>query len=248
MNDEKMHWFMIGGILLLLVLAFTQMGSKKIVVQNSNDMNKISVTGSAGKEVVPDKAVLTLSVMSEGKEAKAVQDQNSLKMNDVMKALKDAGLDTKDIETTQYTLYPGDEWDQTSQKNVRKGYRAENMIQVTIKDISRAGEILDVAVKSGVNTVNNVAFMLSEAKEKEVKDALVKEASVQARAKAQNLAKGLGVSVGKVLFVTETSYNPGPWYYNTFNKAAVMESAAPTPLSPASVKISLQVNVDFEIE
>jgi len=238
---------MFGGMLLLLVLAFTQMGSKQIVVSN-DAVNKISVTGSAGKEVMPDKAVLTLSVMTEGKEAKGVQDQNSKKMNEVMMALKDAGLDTKDIETTQYTLYPWDEWDPTTQKNVNKGYKAENIIQVTLNDISRAGEIVDVAVKSGVNSVNNVAFMLSEAKEKEVKDSLVKEASTQARAKAENLAKGLGVSVGKVLFVTETSYNPGPWYYNTFSKAAAMESAAPTPINPQSVKVSLQVNVDFEIE
>lgn len=243
-----MHWFIVGGLLVLLVLALTQTSEKQIVVQSSNEIHKISVTGSAGKEVMPDKVVLTLSVMSEGKEAKVVQEQNSQKMNEVMKALKDAGLDTKDIETTQYTLYPWSEWDSALQKSVNKGYRAENMIQVTIKEISRAGEILDIAVKSGVNTVNNVAFMLSEVKEKEVKDALVKEASSQARAKAENLAKGLGVSVGKVLFVTETGYNQGPWYYNALSQAALMEASAPTPINPQQVKVNLQVNVDFEIE
>lgn len=242
-----MQWSMIGGIFLLLVLALTQNGGKQIVVSN-DAINKISVTGSAGKEVMPDKVILTLSVVTEGRDAKIVQDQNKEKMNAVMRALEEAGLNDKDIETTQYTLYPWSEWDSTIQKSVNKGYRVENMVQVTLKDISRAGEILDIAVKGGVNMVNNVAFMLSEAKEKEVKDELVKEASSQARAKAENLAKGLGVSVGKVLVVTETSYNPGPWYYNTFSKESVMIDNAPTPINPQNVKVSLQVNVDFEIE
>src|SRR3989338_4629478 len=120
MNEKSIHWFMAGGIALLLVVALLQLGEQEIVIGGEN-VHKISVSGVAEKEVMPDEAVLTLSVLTDGKEAKATQDQNSKVMNQVMAALKEEGVPEKKIETVRFSLYPWEEWDYTTEKNVHRG-------------------------------------------------------------------------------------------------------------------------------
>ncbi len=247
MNDKTIHGLIIGGIILTVVLAFFQMAGKQTIISGDNT-HKISVTGSAEKDVLPDEVVLSLTVLSEGSDAKQVQEKNSQQMNTVIEALKNAGIKDNEIETTQYSLYPWQEWDQTTQKNLNKGYRLQQTISVTTTETTKAGELLDLAVKNGINTVDSISFRLSNSKEQQLKEELVAEATSKAREKAKTLAKNLDVSLGDVLFVTESSYNPGPWYYNGAMKTTAMETAAAPTISPQQVKVSLQVNVDFEIE
>ena len=99
MEHKIGHWFAFGAILLLLLGIFYSMGAKDIMV-TTNQVNKISVSGDAETEVMPDEAVIRLSVVSEGKDAETVQDENSEKMNAVMEALKKAGVKEDEIETT----------------------------------------------------------------------------------------------------------------------------------------------------
>ena len=247
MNEKIIHGLIIGGIVLLVVIAFLQIGEKQ-TISSSDNTHKISVTGSAEKDVLPDEVVLSLTVLSEGSDAKQVQEKNSQQMNTAIEALKNAGIKDNEIETTQYSLYPWQEWDQTTQKNLNKGYRLQQTISVTTTETAKAGELLDLAVKNGINTVDSMSFRLSNSKEQQVKEALVAEASAKAKEKAKMLAKSLDVSLGDVLFVTESSYNPGPWYYNGAMKTTAIETAAAPTISPQQVKVSLQVNVDFEIE
>ncbi len=169
-------------------------------------------------------------------------------MNTVIAVLKTTGIKEKEIETTQYSLYPWQEWDPTNQKTVNKGYRLQQTISVTTTETAKAGELVELAVKNGINTVDSISFRLSNTKEQQVKEELVAEATAKAREKAKTLAKNLDVSLGDVLFVTESSYNPGPWYYGGAMKATTMEAAVAPSISPQQVKVSLQVNVDFEIE
>ncbi len=245
MNEKSIHWFMVGGIALLLVIALLQFGEPEIVIGGEN-VHKISVSGNAEKEVMPDEAVLTLSVLTDGKEAKATQEQNSEVMKQVMAALKEVGVPEKQIETVRFSLSPWEEWDSTSEKNVHRGYKVQHTIAVTTKDVRAVGALLDVAVKNGINTIDTIAFAVSDATEKEVKATLVKEASAQARLNAKNLAQSLDVSLGDVLYITESSYSGGPWYFE--RKSMLMEASASTQINPESVKVSLQVNVDFEID
>lgn len=247
MNEKTIHGLIIGGIILIVVLAFFQMAGKETII-SGDTTPKISVTGTAEKDTMPDEVVLMLTVLTEGSDAKQVQDKNSQQMNTVIDALKNAGIKDKEIETTQYNLYPWQEWDPTTQKSVNKGYRLQQTISVTTKETAKAGELVDLAVKNGINTVNSISFRLSNTKEQQVKEELVAEATSKAREKAKTLAKNLDVSLGDVLFVTESSYNPGPWYYGGAMKTTAMETAAAPVISPQQVKVSLQVNVDFEIE
>ncbi len=247
MNEKTIHELIIGGIILLVVIAFLQIGEKQTIIGGDNN-HKISVSGTAEKEVLPDEVVLSLTVLTEGSDAQQVQDKNSQQMNTVIAALKAAGIKDNNIETSQYNLYPWQEWDQTTQKNVNKGYRLQQTIRVITTETAKAGELVDLAVKNGVNTIDSISFQLSSTKEQQVKEVLVAEATGKAKEKAKTLAKHLDVSLGDVLYVTEANYNPGPWYYNGAMKTTAMETAAAPTINPQQVKVSLQVNVDFEIE
>ena len=249
MNEKTMHIAIMGGIVIILALLFYSMGEKQIVVTTSEQLGKITVTGDAETDVMPDKAQLYLTVQTEGKDAQTVQLDNSKKINKVLDALKAAGIEKSQIETTSYSLYPWDEWDPVTNKLVRKGYRAYHTIVVSTTDIENVGKLLDLAVKNGVNTVDNVQFTLSDQLEKKTKEELVATASTKAKQKATTLASNLGVSLGKVLSVSESSYNP-PIYYASYAKASMEDAtfAPETSLSPKSVKVNLQVNVEYGIK
>ncbi|MBI4152013.1 SIMPL domain-containing protein [Candidatus Woesearchaeota archaeon] len=244
MDDKTMQVLTVAGVVLLLLM--TLFSEKQISL--SAEKNKISVSGTAETEAMPDEVVLSFTVLTEGNDAKKVQEQNSHKMNSVIAGLREAGIKDKEIETTGYNLYPWQEWDPSLQKSVEKGYRLQQTISVTTKATERAGELVTLAVQNGVNTVNGISFRLSSEKEQEVREQLVEEASAKAREKAESLARSLGVSVGDVLHVTESGFPSGPWYFDRAMKSGVVLEAAVPEISPEQIKLSLQVNVDFAVE
>lgn len=247
MNDKNMQWILVGLVVLVLASLFFVMGRQQIVV-SSDQTARISVTGNAETEVMPDKAQISLTVLTEGKDAQKVQEENAVKMNTVVDALKQNGVDEKDIETSNYNLYPWDEWDPITQKMISKGYRLQQTITVSTTDVKNVGKLLDIAVANGINNVNNVAFMLSDTQEAAVKAELLAEASAKAKEKAKTLADNLGVSLGGVLTVSESGYYPPMYYSSYMAKGGVAEAAVDTSISPQNVKVSLQVNVDYRIK
>ncbi len=246
MNDKIIHWAILG--VLVILAAAVILSPRQVTVSTPGAEQGISVSGQAEKEVMPDKAILWLSVVTDGTTASRTQEQNSATMNAVMGALKNADISEKYIETKNYNLYPRDEWDPELQKSVRRGYRLTHTIAVTTKDIQNVGQLLDLAVKSGVNEVGAIQFTLSDETERELKGELTTIATTKAREKAELLADGMGVSLGTVLSLSQSDY-PLPIYYGQY---AMMESKtmdAPAPsISPDQVTVSLIVNALFRIE
>ncbi len=245
MNEKNIHWIILGGVIIIIALLFFQ--TKQIILTSPADTARITVTGDAQTDVMPDLAVLTLTVVTQGQDAQTVQEDNSKKMNTVLQALKDAGVLDKEIETINYNLNPWQEWDAKTQSMQDKGYRLQNTLQVKSKDVKNTGKLLDLAVKNGVNTVDGVYFTLSDDAEASVRDQLVAQASLKAKQKAQTLAKNLDVTLGKVLSVSLSSYTP-PIYYGAYTKSAAPENAMEPTLNPKSVKVNIQINVDYGIK
>ena len=195
---------------------------------------------------MPDKAVFNAALFTDGKEAQKVQDENSMVMNRVIAALKEAGVKDTEIKTSGYTLYLWEEWDSFSGKSVKKGYRLQNTLTITFYDVKNVGKLIDLAVNSGANEVNSVYFTLSDEQEKNVKEELLMETSGKTKEKAKVLADNLDVSLSGVLAVSESGYYL-PVYYGNYMKAATAEAAA-TTINPQNVKVNVQVNVDYKIK
>lgn len=217
--------------------------------ESGNKTRLISVSGTITKTASPELAYVMLSVETLDKSASKSQSDNAVLAGKVMDALKNAGIDEKDIETASYSVHEEFQWNASTRKSESIGYRTTNSIQATVRDLSKVGGVIDAAVQAGANSVSGVRFALTKETEAELRTLALQEASVNARAKAQSIATGLGISVGQVYSASENSSYSTPYYAKSYAMdAAGGAESAPTPITPGDIEFSATVSVQFEIQ
>src|SRR5689334_5813640 len=141
----------------------------------------ITVTGDGTVDATPDRASFDFGVTTQGATAAAALDGNASQARAIIDALKKAGLESSDIQTTQVSLWP-----QTSSNGTRiVGYQASNSVQVTA-GLGRSGALVDAAVRAGANNVDGPN--LDTADKSSLYDQALKQALADAKGKAQALA------------------------------------------------------------
>lgn len=159
----------------------------------------VVVSGEAVVKAAPDLAWVTFAVESRSKNPKEAQTQNAKTMTTVHERLAAAGIAKEAMRTLSYDLNLESDW--VDGRQVPRGYVARNTIEVRLDDIKRVGEVIDIAITSGVNNVHGVRFDLKqrEALEREA----LKRATADARARAEAAAAGVGATIGRVLRIEE---------------------------------------------
>ena len=218
-----------------------------LAADSTSNTRLVSVSGDATKSVSPDEAVIALSVQTLDRSASKSQSDNAQIAANVMLALKTAGVLEADIKTTGYSLNEEFQWNETLRKSESTGYRTTNTIQVTVQDLAKTGSIIDAGVQAGANSVQSVYFKLSNELESQVKTQALQEAAANAKVKAQSIATGLGISLGRVYSASSTDNYRVPYYYNTMAEGAAKDSSATTPITAGDIEVSVTVNVQFEI-
>jgi uncharacterized protein YggE len=207
----------------------------------------IHVSGTGKVSATPDKADLTLSVSVQAKTAEAARNQAATAMEALIKAVKDADFADKDIQTRSVSLYPSYSRD-TANKII--GYQLTNQVAVCIRDISKASDIIDSAVKAGGNStrVQGINFAiddpesaLAEAREK---------AYANAKAKAEQYAKLAGLTLGSPLHISEgTDIPPVPRPYAEMRTMkSAMADGASTPVQAGEQEVTVTVDIMFGIQ
>ena len=207
----------------------------------------IWVSGEGKVKANPDIAILGLGVEVQQKTVAEAQRQAAEAMSKVMKVLSGRGVADKDIQTTQYNIYPVKRWDDKGQVEILLGYRVSNMVQVKIRKIEDAGGIIDAVASAGGDAIriNSIGFSIDDptnyykqAREKAVKDAMDK---------AKQIASTSGTKLGKVLYITETgAYIPQPIVRNFLKAEAV--SAPETPISGGELEILVNIQMVYDID
>jgi len=205
----------------------------------------IWVSGTGEVTVTPDLAVLTLGVEAQETTVQAAQSEAADAMNAVMDALKSNGVADNDIQTQWYSISPVTKWDDKTSEQITTGYSVTNTVTAKLRDISKAGTIIDAVTDAGGNltringitfTVDNSTAYYSQAREKAMQDAA---------AKAQQLATLAGVTLGKVIYISESgSYIPEPVPLS----ASAAGASVSTPISPGELDISLTIQVGYAID
>lgn len=208
----------------------------------------IVVMGEGEVSVSPDMAVMMLAVMREAKTAREALDANNTAMADVIAAMKEGGVEPRDLQTSGLSIspqyvYPNDK--NGEEKPRITGYQVTNSLTVRVRDMTKVGELLDRSVTLGVNQGGNITFTnddpseaLQEARKKAVADAL---------AKARTLAEAAGVKLGKVRQISEQSFRQPPMPLRA--KAMRMEAAdAAVPVEAGENSYQIHVNMSFGIE
>jgi len=175
----------------------------------------IQVSGVAVVNVNPDRALIKLGVQSNGKSAKEAQKRNSDTITQVVNALKKLGVETKDISTDWYTVVPlYEDYDSLH----IEGYRIYNMVEVTLRDVSKANDAIVAAFSAGANQVVDVQFYTSELRK--YRDQAREAAMKAAREKAEALSSAAGSDVSCVLSIsenTQSNFNYGGWWWYGYN-------------------------------
>jgi uncharacterized protein len=207
-------------------------------------LRTLSVNGTGRIYLVPDIAYVSIGVHTEGSNASEVVAANNQQSEKVKNSLKAAGIDIKDIQTTNFSIYPQPKYDDKGQATGEVTYVVDNTVYVTVRDISKVGAILDAAVKAGANSIYGIQFdvadkseALSQARAEAVKDA---------QRTADELATAAGVTLGAVQTISSYSSVPQPIYDGRGGGMAVAE-AVNIPVSPGQMVLTVDVSMIYEI-
>ena len=204
----------------------------------------VTVTGSGKVYLTPDIAYITIGVHTEGDNAAEAVASNNTQSQKVIDALLAQGIAEKDIQTTNFSIYPQQEFDTEGKPTGKIKYIVDNSVFVTVRDITKVGDVLDAAVKAGANTISGIQFDVADktAALSDARKAAVKDAGV----KAEELASAAGVTLGDVQTISEyTSGGPQPMY--DMRAAAPMAEAASVPVQAGQMLLTVDVNMVYEI-
>ena len=217
-------------------------------ITNQPYARTITVSGEGKITAKPDIANISLSVVSKGATVKQVTNDNNTKMNAVLAAVKSQGVDSKDITTSQYSLYPDYDYLYTAGSTKIKGYNLTQEITVKVRDLQKVDDILDTATKAGANQVGSLNFDIDDTGS--VKKQAREVAFKKAKEKAEEMAGMAGVRLGRVVTFSEESPSYFPNYTQFAMEARSMVSdAAPAPsIEPGQKELSMSVSVTYEIE
>jgi hypothetical protein len=193
----------------------------------------ITVQGTASVASVPDRAELSFGVESQGQTAKAALAANAAEMRRVLAALRAAGA--ADLKTQYVSLSP-----RLGEQNEVQAYVATNSVAATIKQLARAGAVIDAAVDAGANQVYGPT--LSRGDQSDLYAQALKAAVGNARASAQALAAAANVSLGRVTAIVEGGGAPAP-----MPLAAAKVEDTSTPIEAGSQQVTATVTVTFSV-
>ena len=207
-------------------------------------LTKVSVTGDSIVQAQPDTAVLTVSVVTQSRNALGAQQDNANQSDAVVRALKTAAGAGAEVKTSGYSLQPIRVYKE-GQPPVITGYEARNSVMVTMSDLTRVGAVIDATTQAGANDVAGISFTLR--KDRPARDQALAEATREAMTKAQVIATALGGRVVRIVEVQEEGVQPPrPIYADQFQMKAM--SGAATPIAVGTLDITSRVQLVAEIE
>jgi len=209
----------------------------------AQEARRIIVTGTGEAEAAPDMATISVGVETQADEAAAALAENSQRMQALMDALSAEGIAAEDMQTSRLGLGPvwSDRRNEPEAPPEIVGYRAENILSVRVRNIGRTGTVIDALAGAGANRVSDIAFSVTEPKP--LRDAALRNAVADARAKAQLIAESAGVRLGQVAEIRQLGGTPRPVAFE-----ARADVAMDTPIAQGSVGISTSVEASFAIE
>ncbi len=212
--------------------------------------NNISVQATGEVYVKPDLAVATFSVINEQKEVADALAENSEQMNKVIEAIKEEGVESKDLKTTGFRIYPRYEWYDGDRsyypegERVLVGYEVSQTLEVKIRDMAIIGDIIKIAADQGANQMGGINFTLDDedAAKQEARRAAIEEA----KTKARELADQLEVRLVRITDFTESLSAP---YRNVgyAEDALDMASGSVPSIETGENKVSVTVQIKYEI-
>jgi uncharacterized protein YggE len=240
-----MRSLILAGVALAAIpLAASAQAQQQVLVQPmSGTRLDLSVTGEVAR--VPDLAIISAGVVTRAPTASGAISQNAARMERVLAALRKAGVEARDIQTSNLNLNPEYRYREGLPPQLN-GYTVSNQVSVRFRDIANSGTILDALVAEGANQINGPSLTID--KPETALDEARTRALATGRARAELYARALGKRVVRLISVNEGSRPPSfPMEIMVTGRAASME-AADTKIVPGEQQVQIALSMSFEIQ
>ncbi|KXK12587.1 MAG: putative periplasmic immunogenic protein [Chloroflexi bacterium OLB14] len=245
--NKKYFVFAIVAVLALMVSAC---GPSNVTNQYAapEALRTLNVNGVGVVYLTPDIAYITIGVNTQRDNASEAVDANKEQTAAVIQAIKDAGVEDKDIRTNNFSIWSNPQYDSSGQLSGVINYSVDNTVNVTVRNIDKLGDLLDAAITAGANSIYSIQFDVED-KSKAQEEARTK-AVEDAKAEAAGLAETSGVALDMIQNISYYE-SGGAYYYDMgYGKGgggAGVEAAA-VPIQPGQLAVTVSVNITYTIK
>lgn len=209
-------------------------------------LGTVTVSGTGRSSVAPDRFSFFVGVQTVGPSVEAAVAENNRRVASVIAALKKAGARDEDIQTSQFSIYPQQDYQEGKLPRIL-GYQVTNNVTVRSEKVGEAGRLLGIAVAAGVNNSSGINFEVSDPARG--RDQGLRAAFADARAKASLLAQASGRTLGRTVTITEgTQHNPQPMPMQRAMAMEATSASADVPVESGSQRLTFFVTVTFELQ
>jgi uncharacterized protein len=218
-------------------------GGNQSTASDSKRFTRVVVGGDATVQARPDTAIVTVSVVTQSKNALNAQQENASKSDAVVRALKAAAGPGAEVKTSGYSLQPQRVYRENQPPTI-SGYEARNTVTVTLSDLTKVGAIIDTTAQAGANDISGISFTLKN--DQSARDQALVQATEEAMGKARVIANALGGRIVRIAEVQEEGFvRPIPIY----DKMEVSRmAAAQTPIEVGTLDVTARVQLVAEVE
>ena len=234
------------AVILPAAIILSACGPATIVANPAEPQRTLNVMGMGTVTLTPDMAYVNIGVHTEAATAAEAVATNNTQTQQVVDAMKTAGVDAKDIRTMNFSIYPNTQYDPQTNQKLGTTYVVDNTVYVTVHKLDSLGDLLDAAVKAGANNVNSIQFDVADKNPamKQARDQAVKDAQTQAK----ELATSAGISLGDVQNINFSNSVPTPMV-ESFGKGGggAMAADVAVPINPGTMTITVNVSMTYLI-
>jgi uncharacterized protein len=228
---------------ILFILALT-LSACSVKLEQPATPPLLNVNGSAQVTLPPDIAYISIGVHTQNTDATTAVADNATQAQKVVDALKAAGVDVKDIQTSNYSISPQQQTDDKGQVTSVL-FVVDNTVYVTLRDLTKIGDILGAATSAGANNIYGIQF---DVLDKNTALAGARKSAVDnAKQQAQELAQAAGVTLGAVQSINYYNSYPSPVMSDAKGGGAMYNSAISAPITPGQLTFTVDVNMVYAI-
>jgi uncharacterized protein YggE len=246
MRNKSTLWIIASIFAVALLIFATSARAQTDVPEPSNqEPRTLSINGNGTISIEPDMATINIGVQTENENAQEAVGSNNQQSQALISALTGAGVAENDIQTSDFSIYPRQEYDTQGQPTGITTYVVSNTVSVTVRDLENIGSVLDAAVQAGANNIYGIQFDIED--REAAQQQAMSAAMENAQARAEVLAEAAGVEIGDILSLQTYLGSSSPIPYARSYDMAVQESAMAVPVSPGEMQIMVDVSVVYEI-
>jgi uncharacterized protein YggE len=245
MSGQSLRMMGLGALLVAATIGGIGRGAR-VAAQDATPVASgspavVTVLGHGAATVTPDIATVTIGVQVTKPTLPEAQSEATDQMTAVLEAIKAAGIDEKDIQTAYYSVNVLQNYDNTGNPTEVIGYQVSNQVNVIVRDLDKVGQLLEDVVAAGANSIYGITFGVSDPSEAQSQARAA--AVADAKKRAEELAQAAGLSLGRVLSISEGISQPIPYY----DSGQFAGGKAGAPVQVGTTEVTVDVQVTYEL-